>query len=448
MASLKDQLDQAGYDTSTLDEAAVLKQLSDAGYDVSAYSAPSQGIMGAVGNAVKNLLPSKETLEAPMTASKKLGTMVEAGGAGIGDIDANLLPRAANLIPGVNMKTEPFLPAVQQAGTDVENVMKGLAPETAAGKAGKFVGSFFTPNQIAMQAIGGAAAEPIVAGLGKIATPVSKFAVNAFPKVSNFLGAAPEAVSALAENPEAVSEAASLPEMAETVAGKVKGLGESGIEAAQAGKAALSDTTPVVGLKDKLMNYAANLANSSGADEADQAAADYVTKYAKNLDLNPSELDVKELIEKMDDKINTKFEQANPTMLTEAKKAIRQTLNEALTAQNPAYAKAMAEASGTFAPQETLSKAFSLKEGAPSDATIQALRNKANPEALATQKALSTTFPGLAQNIGNSAAKAALQQNLLGKLGLFGAPKLGPAIAGAIKGVPATGNAVYQGLTQ
>ena len=79
MASLKEQLDKAGYDTSTLDETAVLKQLEGAGYDVSSFT-PSepQGVMGAIGAAAKKLLPSKETLMAPMKASEHLGKMVEA----------------------------------------------------------------------------------------------------------------------------------------------------------------------------------------------------------------------------------------------------------------------------------------------------------------------------------------------------------------------------------
>jgi len=104
MASLKEQLDQAGYDTSTFDEAAVLKQLSDAGYDTSGFS-QEPGIMDAVGAATKNLLPSKETLEFPMKASSELGKMVEAGGAGLAEMAPDVAGKVANFKLGTNIPT-------------------------------------------------------------------------------------------------------------------------------------------------------------------------------------------------------------------------------------------------------------------------------------------------------------------------------------------------------
>jgi hypothetical protein len=445
MASLKDQLDQAGYDTSTLNEAAVLKQLSDAGYDVSGFSAPSApGVMSILPKALEY------AAETPMRLSNKLGTMVKAGGAGIGDIDASILPKTANAILGTSLNAPNLSDAVTQAGQDVNAVEAGQPPATAAGKAGETVGSFFTPNQIALQGLGGAVAKPIAEGLGNVATPVIKGLVNAFPKLSSMIGAAPEAVSALAEAPEAVAGAKSLPEVAQNVAGTVQGLSEKGMDIASAGKAALSDETPVVGLKDKLMNYGANLAKGPAADEADQAAADYVSKFAKNLDLNPSESDIGEMIDDLDDKINTKFNKANPGPTAEAKIGIRRILSQALQGQNQEYAKAMAQAQGTFEPTEALSKSFGVEGGAPSDRTINALRNKATPDALATQRALLST-PGLSDTISNAVAKDALQKSLLGKLALYLAPKVGGAVQGGVNALPAVGNAAaqtVQGLTQ
>lgn len=383
-------------------------------------------------------------------ASGDVGKMVEAGGAGIGDIDAALLPKAANMIPGVNMATPPLAGAVEQAGQDVNAVQNGQPPTSTAGTIGKTVGSFFTPNQIALQGLGGAVAEPIANAVGNVASPVIKGLADMFPKAASWAGLEPEAVSALTNAPEAVTGSKALPEVAQNVAGTVQGLSEKGMDIAEAGKAALSDETPVVGLRDKLMNYAANLAKGPAADEADQAAADYVLKYAKSLDLNPSEADIGDAISDLDDKINTKFNKANPGPLADAKIGIRRTLSQALQGQNPEYAKAMAQSQATFEPTEALSKSFGVEGGSPSDRTVNALRNKNTPEALATQRAL-TSFPGLSDTINNAVAKDALQKSLLGKLALYLAPKINPAIQGGVQAAPAMGNAAAQtvsGLTQ
>lgn len=392
-------------------------------------TAPSP-LKTAVTGALQNLLPSRSTLEAPLTASNKVGTMVEAGGAGL-----------SNLAAGNPLG---------QASQDVTNVEQGTPPTSTAGKVGSTIGSFFTPNQIAMTTLGGEAIAPMIRSAS---TPVVKGLVNAFPKISDAFGASPSAISALAESPEAVANAASMPETAKNVAGTVQGLRTSGMEAASAGKALLSDTTPVTGLRDQVMNYAATLANSPGADAADKAAADYASEYAKKLPLNPSEADVNELIEDLDSKINTKFNAANPSPTYEAKMAIRRTLSEALQDQNPAYAKAMAQSSATQAPAKLLEQSFGVQGGNPSDRTINALMSKSNPSALATQKVLAGT-PGLPADfldqIRNAVAKNALQNTLVGKIGLRTAPYMGPAIQGGVQVAPTLGNAAYQtvqGLT-
>jgi hypothetical protein len=385
-----------------------------------------------------------------MGASKDVGNMVKGGAAGIADLDASLLPKAANLIPGVNATGPSMTDALAQAGQDVTNVENGGSADSTAGKVGSTVGSFFTPNQIALQALGGAAAPVVANSLGNVATPVIKGLVNAFPKASSWAGLAPEAVGTLAEAPEAVSAAKELPEVAQNVAGTVQGLSEKGMDIASAGKAALSDETPVVGLRDKLMNYAANLQKGPAADEADKAAADYVSKFAKNIELNPSESDIGEMIDDLDEKINTKFNKANPGPLADAKIGIRRLLSQALQGQNPEYAKAMAQSSATFEPTEALSKSFGVEGGSPSDRTVQALRNKNSPEAIATQRALGA-IPGLSDTISNAVAKDALQKSLLGKLALYLAPKVGGVVQGGVQSAPALGNAAaqtLQGLTQ
>ena len=405
----------------------------------------SPGDQTLLGNMAS--LNGKGPIDDLMSMSSEAGKMVKAGGAGIADIDAALLPRAANMIPGVDMEEPSMSGAVLNAGQDVQNVMADKAPEQPAGKAGEFVGSFFTPNQIALQALGGAVAKPIVNLGAKAVTPVIKGLVNAFPKLSNLVGAAPEAISTLVDNPEAVNAAKSMPEMAQDVASTVQGLSQKGMEAATAGKELLSDTVKVPGVKDQIMRLAAKMANDPLAQEGDKVAADYVSNVAKQIKEGSTEKQIGELIDALDEKINTKWNKANPGPMTGAQEEIRRILSRALQTQNPTYAKAMATSSGTFEPVQTLTKSLGLGEGAPGDTTVNALRKVTNPDALATQRAL-LSFPGLSEQVANAAAKDALQQTLLGKSAMFLAPKINPFLTNAMQTLPAAGNAVYQGLTE
>ena len=448
MATAKQILDAraAGYSNAEIAQhlgGQRYQKAKDAGYSdqevINHFLSPGdQTLLGNMSSA-----NGKGPLDELSQASGDVGRMVEAGGAGLADLGSS-----------ISMVPDPAAPspsaALSQATSDIANVEQGQPPTSTAGSIGKTIGSFFTPNQIALQALGGAVAKPIATGLGNVATPVIKGLVNAFPKISDALGASPEAVSALAENPGAVSMAKSLPETAQNVAGTVQGLSEQGMDIASAGKAALSDETPVVGLRDKLMNYAANIARGPAADEADQAAADYVSKFAKNLELNPSESDIGEMIDDLDEKINMKYNKANPGPTAEAKIGIRRLLSQALQGQNPQYAKAMSQSAATFEPTEALSKSFGVEGGNPSDRTINALRNKSTPDALATQRALGA-IPGLSDTISSAVARDALQKTLLGKLGLFLAPKIGGAMQGGVQALPIAGNAAVQtvqGLTQ
>lgn len=482
MASLKDQLDQAGYDTSTLDEAAVLKQLSDAGYDTSSFSAPAPGIMDAVGAAAKRLLPSKETLMAPMTASNKLGTMVEAGGAGIGDIDANLLPRAANLIPGVNMKTEPFLPAVSQAGQDVNNVMAGLAPETATGKAGKFIGSFFTPNQIALQATGEAAAKPIVEGLGaginKVGELLAPASESGLPGAAKAAGNALSTVSGVGtpeletvmSNPGAVDAAKSFPQVAEDVAGSMNKL------------------TDHIGTLEKTANAALDASKTMSVSPMVDAINTEL-KAIKMADVvTPSMENTQEILEGMLQKIKDKGTMTEPevarwvksvqgkvnwndplgTDLNQALTHVQNAVNDALKTQNPEYAAATENFANAVNLKNDLSKAMGVTKGsglngtfAPENVSVAKLKGLLNPDsAIATKKLLGqfAEVPGVPNYMDvakQAAAKAALGQGARARLAGFlaglvpGAGKAAETVGtGALQSVPAAGNAVYQGLTQ
>lgn len=142
MASLKQQLDAAGYDTSTLNEVALLKQLADAGYDISTYSVP---------------LPDDVRYEAALEPAwgvvagsdiGKIGPLTKAGIAGLSELTTGK--------------------GLQKAAETIETVKEGGKPTTIAGKAGEFIGGMVTPEQIALQAAGGAFLE--ASGLGTWAT--------------------------------------------------------------------------------------------------------------------------------------------------------------------------------------------------------------------------------------------------------------------------------------
>ncbi len=482
MASLKDQLDQAGYDTSTLDEAAVLKQLTDAGYDTSSFSPEPQGVMGALGVAAKRLLPSKETLMAPLTASNKLGTMVEAGGAGMGDIDANILPRAANLIPGVNMKTEPFLPAINQAGADVRNVMSGLAPETTAGKAGKFVGSFFTPNQIAMTAAGEAAAKPIVKGLGyginKLGSLFAPASEEALPGAAKAVGNALSTVSGVGTpeletvmtNPSAVQAAKTFPQVAEDVASSMNKLTEHVGSLEKAATAALDPkaTLPVSTMVDAIN---AELKSIKMADvvtpamENSQKVLEGMLEKVQNRG-TMTQPEVAKWVKSVQGKIN--WNDPLGTDLNEALTHVQGAVNDALKAANPEYATATGHFADAVNLKNDLSRAMGVSKEAgltgkfsPENVSVAKLRGLLNPDsAVATKKMLGqfAQVPGVPNYLDiakQAAAKAALGQGARARLAGFLAglvPGAGQAAetaaSGAIQSVPAAGNAVYQGLTQ
>ena len=77
-----------------------------------------------------------------------IGENIRAGAAGLGE-----------LITGKGL---------QKSAETVENVQEGVKPTTTAGKVGEFVGKMVTPEQIALQAVGGTALE--ATGLGTWAT--------------------------------------------------------------------------------------------------------------------------------------------------------------------------------------------------------------------------------------------------------------------------------------
>lgn len=447
------------------------------------YSAPAQnpGIMDAMGAAAKNLLPSMDTLKMPMKASEHLGKMVEAGGAGIGDIDANLAPRLANMIPGVNMKTEPFLPAVQQAGTDVNNVMAGLAPETKAGKAGKFIGSFFTPNQIALSATGEAAAKPIVKGLGmginklgSLMAPASDAVLPGAEKAAgNFLstlsGVDTPALETVMQNPGAVDAAKTFPGVAEDVAGSMNRLTEHIGDLEKAANATL-DAKKMLPVSTAVDAIEAELKAIKMADVPTPALENVQKVLEGTLDKiknrgTMSEPEMAKWVKSIQGKIN--WSDPLGTDLNEALTRVQSTVNDALKASNPKYGAATENFANAVNLKTDLSKAMGVsKEGGfggkftPDNVSVAKLKGLLNPDnAIATKKMLGdfAQVPGVPNYVDaakQTAAKAAINSGWRARMAGFlaglvpGAAKTGQAaVSTAIKAAPTAGNAVYQGLT-
>lgn len=439
------------------------------------------GIMDAVGAAAKRLLPSKETLEAPMKASAHLGKMVEAGAAGIGDIDANLAPHVANMIPGVSMPTKPFLPAVQQAGQDVNNVMAGLAPETPAGKAGKFVGSFFTPNQIALQATGEAAAAPIVKGLGKgvnylgkLMAPASEAALPGAEKAAgNFLstlsGVDTPALETVMQNPAAVDAAKTFPGVAEDVAGSMNKLTEHIGDLEKAANATLDakKMLPVGTMVDAINSElkAIKMADvTTPAMENAQKVLEGMLDKIKNRG-TMSEPEMAKWVKSVQGKVN--WSDPLGTDLNEALTHVQSTVNDALKASNPKYAASTENFANAVELKNNLSKSMGVsKEGGfhgqytPDNVSVAKLKGLLNPDsAIATKKLLGqfSQVPGVPNYMDvakQSAAKAAIGQGWRSRMAGFlaglvpGAAKgAQKAVSAGVQGLPAAGNAVYQGLT-
>lgn len=143
MASLKEKLEAAGYDTTGVDENAILQKLDAAGYDVSSLG-------GA--QAQPDWMNEPGLEDATMSTVKNLGTMTKSGISGISDLVAG---------NGLN-----------QAAEDVGRGMEEKSAETKAGKVGSFIGGLVTPAQIAMQGALGSAVE--ASGLGEFATNILK----------------------------------------------------------------------------------------------------------------------------------------------------------------------------------------------------------------------------------------------------------------------------------
>jgi hypothetical protein len=387
-----------------------------------------------------------------MGTSKDVGNMVKAGGAGIANIVPGAVKSAADLLalnPQQATQDFPGPSDLSQASEDIGNVEAGQPATSTAGKVGAGIGSFFTPNQIVLQGLGGALAKPIASGIGNAAAATMKGLSSVTPeiagKIAGYFGAEPGAVASLAESPEAVSTAQNMKGAAEDTGAFLKGISKRGQAAAEAAKDALSDENEIEGAGDIAQKTLGKLTNDKYAN---QLATDKLSDIVKSIQTDPSESNIGQAIDDLDDLI--KYNSKSAPDWSQNLQQVRGQLSNMLKTQNPAYKAGMEASAATRGPLSTLETNLGVKKGLPSDWTINALDKVTNPNALATQRALAA-LPGGAQltgNVTNSVAKAALQQGLLGKLALMLAPNVNPVISGAVQAAPATANAVYQGLTQ
>jgi hypothetical protein len=414
------------------------------------------------------------------------------------------------MIPGVNMKTEPFLPAVQQAGRDVDAVMNGLAPETAAGKAGKFVGSFFTPNQIALQALTGGTGTSI--GFGDIPTFLPKVEGVAQPIVRGISSGINKLGSLMAPaNGEALPGAAkATANLLSTLSGKGPAFGGAGVSipeletvmtnpaAVDAAKTFPQVAEDVAGSMNKLTEHIGSLESAANAtlDASKSIPVSTMTdaieaqiKAIKMADVTtPAMENTEKVLQGMLDKIKNKGTMTQPEVakwvksvqgkvnwndplgseLNEALTHVQSAVNDALKASNPAYGAATENFSNAVNLKTDLANAMGVEKESglngkwtDKNVAVTKLKGLLNPDNASATKRMLGQFaqvPGVPNYLDiakQAAAKAALGQGWRSRLagtmaGLVpGVGKVaGNAASGGIQAIPAAGNAVYQGLTQ
>lgn len=199
MASLKEQLDAAGYDVSGMDEAAILKQLDAAGYDVSAYApqAPAgsigQDAMHELGKSplqhLEDLAPSKILPVVGAAGVNAPGAFLTAMGALPGGNPADMLTGLSHL------KQHPE--QLETALTRASAIAHGEAPnddEKTAVNAGKFAGTAMEATmpfegvgkgvEAGVEALGNDAA---LGAIGKVKTLAKSLGVSNLDELGSFV---------------------------------------------------------------------------------------------------------------------------------------------------------------------------------------------------------------------------------------------------------------------
>ena len=378
----------------------------------------------------------------------------------------------------------------------MKDVEAGLSPSTTAGKVGKTVGSFFTPNQIILQALGAKAAPLLVKGTGKAVNAIGKFlapesdvAIPAAQKLaSEVLGpltsTEPEALQQVMSNAPAVKAAATYPQLAEQVAngmsklethiGDLNKVVEGSLDANK-----MMSTEPMINAIQK----AKELAGTTGSAESEAVIENLnrlqdniLKKYGKTI----SELDVHRWIQGIQGETKFPGVTAVESAMNAAKKRAGGIVNDALKAANPEYAAAKEPLAEAIGLKDSLAKAMQVEKAAGEpwsvkNVTVSKLKGLLNPENTAqTQKLLQELskvpgVPDFTQAVKQTAAKAAIGSRAplgyrVATLGLGARlPALGGTLAGlvpkaakaaastlnlGVKAIPAAANAVYQGLRQ
>jgi len=408
----------------------------------------------------------------------RVGTMVEAGGAGIGDIVAGK--------------------GLPQAAETVQNVMEDKKPTTTSGKVGKFAGSFFTPTQIALQAVGVPLAKGVVKGLGKAATGVGKLiarpAVTATEKavpvaqrgasevLSGLTGAEPEALTqVMSKGRQAIKGAATFPQLGEKVASSMTKL-ESHIGDLNKAVEATLDSNKVLSSQPIVdaIEQAKQLVGTTGSAEAEAAIGNLsklqeniIKRYGKGM----SEMDVHKWIQSI--QAETKFPgvTAADSAVNAAKKKAGGIVNDFLKESNKAYAKAKEPLSDAIGLRNDLAKAMGVEREAgeaawsAKDVATTKLRGLLSPEnkasTIAKLKEMSKLpgMPDILKAVQEAAAKESIEAPATGVHRMMGLgtrlPELGGIVAGltpklakasvrlplkAAKYVAPAANAIYQGL--
>lgn len=430
-----------------------------------------QGVMGAVGSAIDSLLPDRKTLEAPLKASEVIGTQVAAGGAGIGDV--------------VTGKGFP------QSAETVRRVQAGQKPETKSGRVGEFIGSFFTPNQIALQGVTGGLLNPAVkkgaasaaTGIGKLIARESDVAIPVAEKgaaevIGALTGAPPEALQQVMLNKEAVVKAASFPELAEQVAGSMNKLSEHIGKLDDAANAFLrteitDSTKPVL---DAISKVRLDLGEAALPEIIEvKKTLDALTQQLAGKGGMISEAALAKWVKNLQSGIN--WSDPTGTVRNKALSKVQGLANEYLKALNPRYGQAEASLSEAIGLKDRVAQAMGLvkeagqKAWSAKDVAVTKLKGLLSPENKAMTVSLMEEMskipgvPNFLQAAKETAAKSALAEPATGAHRLFGLgtrlPALGGVMAGLVKpaaratestlgfgvnAAPAAVNAFNQGL--
>lgn len=489
-------VDPANYD-SVVDEV-VADYMSSQGPKLQGDLTPSMENANVTdqGTETKSSIPSLVT---------GMGRMVEAGGAGLSELGVGELGAAKEIIAG-----KPFVESVQKpilsAGEAATDVLEDRKPKTFAGKAGKFVGSFFTPAQIAMQAAGVPVAKGVIKGLSKyggkavtgvgklIARPATTAAEESVPVaqratgeiISGLTGAEPEALTqVMAQGRKVVKGASSFPQLAEKMAGGMtkmeSHIGDlnKAVEATLDSKKVLS-SQPIV----DAIEQAKQLAGTTGSAEAEAVISNLnklqeniIKRYGKGM----SEIDVHKWIQSIQGETRFPGATASESAINAAKKKVGGMVNDVLKESNQAYAKAKEPLANAIQLRDDLAKAMGVEREAgeaawsAKDVATTKLRGLLSPEnkaaTIAKLKEMSKIpgMPNILKDLELAAAKESIEAPATGVHKMMGLgtrlPELGGIVAGlvpkaanlglqlpvrrAMKYVPAGVNAakqVYQGL--